>query len=114
MPTPRPPFVPFDEHKAVQIYQRNLPHWRQDGATYFVTFRLGDSVPQPVLEQWEYERQIWLTARGIRANHNDGGWQQQVKRLPESDRRAFHKHFDRLFHAALDEGCGACYLKDLG
>jgi hypothetical protein len=32
-------FVPFDELHAVRIYQRNLPHWRQDGCTYFVTFQ---------------------------------------------------------------------------
>jgi hypothetical protein len=30
----RPDFVPFDEERAVRIYRRNLPHWRQDGATY--------------------------------------------------------------------------------
>ncbi len=66
MPAPnRPPFVPFDECKAVRIYRRNLPHWRQDGTTYFVTFRLGDSLPRRVLDQWEYEKQLWLAARGI-------------------------------------------------
>ena len=28
----------------VTVYYRHLPHWRQDGATYFVTFRLADSL----------------------------------------------------------------------
>ena len=73
MPVPnRQPFVPFDECKAVRIYRRNLPHWRQDGATYFVTFRLGDSLPRRVLDQWEYEKQLWLAARGIDAPGRPG------------------------------------------
>jgi len=28
-----------------------MPHWRQAGATYFVTFRLSDSLPQSKLDQ---------------------------------------------------------------
>jgi REP element-mobilizing transposase RayT len=107
----RPAFLPFDEHNAVRIYRRNLPHWRQDGATYFVTFRLGDSIPQSVLDQWEYEKQAWLTARGIRCGGDGREWPRQLARLSESEQYQFHKHFNRLFHAALDEGRGACYLK---
>jgi type I restriction enzyme R subunit len=105
----RPPFVPFSEHRAVRIYLRNLPHWRQDGATYFVTFRLGDSVPKKVLDQWEYEKQLWLHARGVSVTGGD--WKSQLQLLPEPDQKQFHKHFNRLFHAALDEGHGACHLK---
>jgi REP element-mobilizing transposase RayT len=29
-----------------RIYRRTLPHWRQDGATYFVTWRLHQCQPQ--------------------------------------------------------------------
>jgi putative transposase len=110
----RPEFVHFDECEAVRIYQRSLPHWRQDGAMYFVTFRLGDSVPQAVCDEWDYERQMWLAARGLRANQNIETWQRQVERLPESEQRQFHKHFNRLFHVALDKGHGACHLRVLG
>jgi REP element-mobilizing transposase RayT len=108
----RPIFVPFDEHKALRIYKRNLPHWRQEGAAYFVTFRLGDSIPQSVLDQWEHEKRLWLTARGIRCGGNCDDEHRQLQRLPEAEQYRFHKHFNRLFHAALDEGHGACYLKD--
>ncbi|QDT03699.1 Transposase IS200 like protein [Rubripirellula lacrimiformis] len=46
----------------VTMYQRHLPHWRQKGATYFVTFRLADALPQSKqleLKRWraEWERQ---------------------------------------------------------
>jgi hypothetical protein len=30
------------------------------GAAYFITFRLADSLPQPLLNQWRDERAIWL------------------------------------------------------
>ena len=38
----------------------NLPHWRQDETTYFVTFRLADSLPAVKLKQWVQERDLWL------------------------------------------------------
>jgi putative transposase len=107
----RPAFIPFDEQKAVRIYQRNLPHWRQEGTTYFVTFRLGDSIPQGVIESWEYERRAWLVARGIHSCDDTKDWLEQLKRLPKFEQDQFHKHFNRLFHRALDEGCGECHLK---
>ena len=34
----------------MRVYERNLPHWRQEGGTYFVTFRLADSLPASVAE----------------------------------------------------------------
>ncbi len=38
-------FQPFDPHGLHTRSRRNLPHWEQLGATYFVTFRLADSLP---------------------------------------------------------------------
>ena len=34
-----------------------LPHWEKDNATYFITFRLADSLPKSVLERIESEQQ---------------------------------------------------------
>jgi hypothetical protein len=39
-----------------------LPHWEADRAIYFVTFRLADSLPRSVLQEFEAERQNILTA----------------------------------------------------
>ncbi len=36
----------FDRDKPVTVRWGDLPHWRQDGALYFVTFRLADSLAQ--------------------------------------------------------------------
>ncbi len=38
-------FRGLDPDLEVRIYRRGLPRWRQEGATYFVTFRLVDSLP---------------------------------------------------------------------
>jgi hypothetical protein len=43
---PPPGFQGLRVDKPLQMYQRHLPHWRQEGATYFVTFRLADALPQ--------------------------------------------------------------------
>ena len=34
-----------------------IPHWEKESATYFVTFRLADSLPKSVLEHIESERE---------------------------------------------------------
>ena len=48
-PAPPPGFRGLNPEQPVQIYYRHLPHWRQAGATYFVTFRLADALPQEKL-----------------------------------------------------------------
>jgi REP element-mobilizing transposase RayT len=38
-------FVFFDPDHDLAHVKGNLPHWRQDGAIYFATFRAADSLP---------------------------------------------------------------------
>lgn len=35
----------FNPRTEITNKSRNLPHWRQSGVTYFITFRLADSLP---------------------------------------------------------------------
>ena len=107
----RPAFVTFDEQRTVRIYQRNLPHWRQRGCTYFVTFRLGDSIPDGVRRQWEDEQRQWLQARGIRYDGPQGAWRAAFERLPANERWQFQKHFNRQVESCLDRGLGECWLR---
>ncbi len=51
-------FRPFDPREDFKTTQHNLPHWKQPGATYFVTFRLADSLPSEVLERFEEMRRL--------------------------------------------------------
>ena len=53
-----PKFKPFDLRKKFKSAHRNLPHWQQPGATYFVTFRLADSLPKSIREQFAEMRQL--------------------------------------------------------
>ena len=103
-------FKPFDESGEVRIYYNGfLPHWRQAGCTYFVTFRLADSIPDGVLQQWKYERGMWLQARGIDAKSED--WLAKFKRLSGEDKKLFERHFVSKFFSTLDEGLGECVLR---
>jgi putative transposase len=57
---PAPPgFQGLHPDKPLTIYYRHLPHWRQEGATYFLTFRQSDSLPQDKLRQLEMMRREW-------------------------------------------------------
>lgn len=54
-----PNFVPFQFSRALKIYSRNLPHWRQEGCTYFVTFRTADSLPARAIRRLMEKRKDW-------------------------------------------------------
>jgi len=54
-----PRFLPFRRREPVRIYTRKLPHWRQPGCTYFVTFRLADSLPASALRDIVAKRERW-------------------------------------------------------
>lgn len=103
--------VAFSEQRVLRTYQRNLPHWRQEGCTYFVTFRLVDSIPSGVRRQWEYEQAVWLRARGIDCDGPRGHWRSELARLPARERFQFEKHFNQKVQACLDRGLGECWLR---
>jgi len=96
--TPPLLFSPFHPEDPVGIYSRHLPHWRQADCTYFVTFRLGDSIPQDKLGQWEKEFEEWH-----RRNPEPHSLEQRVD---------YHERFTERFHQWLDAGHGACWLRD--
>jgi REP element-mobilizing transposase RayT len=75
----------------------SLPHWRQGGVIYYVTFRTADSIPQDRLIQWKRDREAWL------AKH-------PLPRSPEQARE-YRQLFTRRWHQWLDEAHGACVLK---
>ena len=105
------PFKPFDDDGEVRIYYNGfLPHWRQKDCTYFVTFRLADSVPKPVIDEWQFERDAWLAARGIDLKLMP--LHQAMKMLSQRDQQAFERHFAGKLFAFLDKGYGACHLRD--
>lgn len=54
------PFVPYKKDAAFDQTRRRLPHREQAGRTYFITWRLADSVPGELIDQWRAERDLFL------------------------------------------------------
>jgi hypothetical protein len=50
----------FNPEDSLVIRRGKLPHWRQEGVIYFVTFHLADSLPQATLEWLRREKELWL------------------------------------------------------
>ena len=88
----------FNPNVPLDIHERNMPHWQQDGATYFVTFRLADSIPKKKLQQWQQERDLWL----------------KTHQEPYSDieKNEYHQLFSEKIQDWLDAGSGSCLLKN--
>ena len=86
----------FRPEEPVADLAGNLPHWRQESVTYFVTFRLADSLPQVKLEEWLRERDAWL------ASH--------PKPWNDATRNAYHKQFTVKIEKWLDARYGSCIL----
>jgi REP element-mobilizing transposase RayT len=81
------------------MYTRHLPHWRQEGATYFVTFRLHDSLPQVKLKEIEAMREKW--------ENNHGG------QATDEQYQEFARMTQTQIESWLDQGMGSCCLKDV-
>lgn len=86
----------FDPEEPIAFLTGMLPHWRQDYATYFVTFRLADSLPQEKLVQWKHERVEWMKAHP------------EPHDVPT--RREYYERFPQRLQQWLDAGSGTCVL----
>lgn len=105
---PPPDFCGLDPNEDITIYKRHLPHWRQKRATYFVTFRLADSLPQSKLTELRQLREEW------KRKHFAG-------REPKMDDVAINKHKNEWEELSrelmdrtekwLDNGMGSCVLR---
>jgi REP element-mobilizing transposase RayT len=97
-PIDSPQFHPFQESADLEITKRNLPHWRQPGATYFVTFRLVDAVPASVLRDWAAEKDNWL-------KFHPEPWDSATK-------FEYRQKFTEAREEWLDAGSGDCILRE--
>lgn len=93
---PAAPFRPFDPKETATITRRRLPHWRQPGSTYFVTFRLADSIPAPIFREWQSERSAFLSRHS--------------SELTPERQAELSEFFREKFDEQLDRGLGSCLL----
>jgi Rad3-related DNA helicase/REP element-mobilizing transposase RayT len=78
-----------------------LPHWTRGGAIYAITFRLADSLPQSVLQEWVAERQA-IVSRA----------RQRGRPLTTADAKELDRLHSAKVEAYLDAGAGHCWLRD--
>src|ERR1700751_2690159 len=79
-----------------------LPHWEADQALHFGVFRLPDSLPRSVLQEFELDRQSIIIA----AKQADRAL------LSPSDERRLEELLSEKIQAKLDAGAGRCFLAD--
>jgi valyl-tRNA synthetase len=93
-------FQPVDD----QVNKRNgayLPHWTQSRAIYAITFRLADSLPANVLEQWRIEKNKIV--------HNA---ESQGRELTSHEQQELVRLNSERVESYLDAGNGQCYLRE--
>lgn len=96
---PSPPhFRGLHPDLPIRRYQRNLPHWRQEGATYAVTFRQADSIPQAHLQALKRWREIWEQQHP--EPRSEIAWRQLAQEITNQTERW------------LDEGYGSCVFRE--
>jgi putative transposase len=87
----------FNPYADIRHTENRLPHWQQEGAVYFVTFRLADAVPSNLLTQWAGEREAWLKV-------HPEPWNKEIE-------REYHERFSGAIERWLDAGHGSCLLR---
>jgi len=89
----------FNPYEEIRFTENLLPHWQQNGATYFVTFRLTDSVPTRQRTQGEEDRATWLR---FHPEPWDIGTELE-----------YHRRFTGAIERWLDAGYGSCVLRQM-
>ena len=85
-----------------------LPHVKREGASYFVTFRLDDSLPKDFLLKFQAERAQRL--RRLSAWHDDAPKRQALGTAPDTEEQIDRDYY-RQVERYLDKGVGACWLR---
>jgi putative transposase len=92
----RAPF--FNPYAEIRKTEHNLPHWHQNGVYCFVTWRLGDALPEEKLARWRAEREAFFAAHPL-------PWD-------DTTEEAHHSLFSERIDQWLDAGYGSCLLRD--
>ena len=87
----------YNPKAPTEVHKNDLPHWQQDEALIFVTFRLNDAMPAGKLKQWSAEKEQWI------ASHPEP-WDEQTI-------WDYHARFTEQLEKWLDAGEGSCALR---
>lgn len=95
---PPPGFRGLNPNKPIRKYIRHLPHWRQDGAYYAVTFRLADSLPKEKLDLLKSMRREWELK--FPEPRSEQAWEDYARSVTNR------------VNEWLDQGAGECHFKN--
>ena len=87
----------FNPYSDIRQTANRLPHWQQDGAVYFITFRLTDALPESLRSEWESDRATWIRL-------HPHPWSSATE-------REYHIRFSGTIERWLDAGHGSCILR---
>lgn len=87
----------LDPEKPIRKQCEDLPHWQQGDVWTFLTFRLGDALPNSKLLRWKEEKEAWL-------GHFPKPWDKETE-------NRYHRRFGKMMDDWLDAGHGSCLLQ---
>ena len=99
----------FDRDADYDQWDRTRPHRHQPAAICFLTMRLNDSIPKPVILRWHRERVQYIQRLGVSV---DRDWKSGYEQLTAEQQANFNKQFSRQRETKLDECLGACEFKE--
>jgi len=88
----------YNEFKETRETCNRLPHKQQEGGTLFVAYRLDDSIPVGLMEEWSEERAKWIA--------------QHPKPWDEETDSEYHRKFTYELELLMDKGYGSCVLRE--
>ena len=88
----------FDWNEPIDVGSGNLPRIRQEGVTYFVTFRTADSLPAEKWKAWKTEREEWL--------------EKNPKPHTDQQKKEYYAKFPAQIEKWLDQNYGALVLAE--
>ena len=100
-PSKHPTFI--SDNRPIHKIRRTLPHWTQDQATYVVTFRLVDSIPQVVIHRYLAEKKQWRDLEQLALSHGD-------EVLADDARKRYAECYHDTIEKSLEEGHGPDWL----
>jgi REP element-mobilizing transposase RayT len=81
-------------------HRDHLPHLKREGASYFVTIRLADTLPYAVLQRFKQERAA-IMAHALAAK----------RPLTWNEREDLFRWYSHRVDPYLDQGTGDCFLR---
>lgn len=60
----------YNDRSDTEITRHNLTHWQQANCPVFITYRLFDSLPSQLVQQWRSEKETWM-------KDHPGGWTEE-------------------------------------